>query len=173
MLTINDAKWFILLTEPQRETTALAGLIARKVRAYGPVERKRMVRKGRKIEVERPLFPGYIFARMVEGVDDFGLPKRVAGVRDYLRFSGVPCAIPTPLIEAIEQKEMEELDRFARRQDAASFKVGESVRVAEGPFMSFAAEVYKLDAKGRIDALVNLFGRKVKVKFEAEQLEKV
>jgi transcriptional antiterminator NusG len=173
MIVVDQAKWFILLTEPQREVTAIAGLVARRIKAYGPVERRRMVKRGRKIEVERPLFPGYVFARMIEGVDDFGLPKRVSGVRDYLRFSGVPCAIPSPLIEAIEQKEQSELERFQRRLDAASFQVGEQVRVADGPFASFAAQVFKLDPKGRIQALVDLFGRKVPITFDGAQLEKV
>jgi transcriptional antiterminator NusG len=173
MIVVDQAKWFILLTEPQREVTAIAGLVARRIKAYGPVEHRRVVRRGRKLEIEAPLFPGYVFARMTEGVDDFGLPKRVAGVRDYLRFNGVPCAIPLPLIEAIEQRENLELERFQRRQDAASFAVGENVRVAEGPFARFAAEVFKLDPKGRIEVLVNIFGRKTKVQFDAEQLEKV
>lgn len=126
------------------------------------------------VEVERPLFPGYIFAKMVEGVNDFSVPKRVIGVRDYLRFEGIPCAIQEGAILAIRRREGLEYERAQRAISGVhNFTKGEPVRVAEGPFSGFAAEVYSLDPKGAITALVNLFGRKTKAVFDGAQLEKV
>jgi transcriptional antiterminator RfaH len=167
------ARWYIMLVEPQREVTACAGLVGRRVQAYGPTFYKRLVRRGRKVEVQRPLFPGYIFARLVEGVDDFSLPKRVAGVRDYMRFYGVPCVLPDGMVEAIRSREASEYERYSRAGTKAPFEEGEVVRVAEGPFAGFCADVFSLDDNGRVAALVNIFGRKTKVQFEGEQLEKV
>jgi len=165
------ATWFILMTEPQREVTAVAGLIGRRIQAYGPTFYKKMIQRGRKIEVQKPLFPGYIFARLREGIDDFGLPKRVAGVRDYLRLDGRPCSLPGAAIDAISSKEAYEAERFFNA-GAAPFEIGETVRVSEGPFSGFAAEVYECDDRGRVGALVTMFGRKTKVRFDGEQLEK-
>lgn len=171
---LDRPNWFILLTEPQREVTAVHGLKERRVEAYGPSVLKRIVRRGRKLEVQRPLFPGYIFAKLVEGVDDFGLPKRVAGVRGYLCFEGLPCAIQEGAINAIKAREEVESDRFRRIVlGKYEFAVNESVRVADGPFSGFAATVFSLDPKGAISALVDLFGRKCKVVFDGGQLEKV
>ncbi len=166
-----NGAWYVLLTEPQRESTAVAGLIARRVLAYGPTFMKKMVQRGRKVDVCRPLFPGYIFARMVEGVDDFGLPRRVVGVRDYMRHEGRFCSISDAAKATIDKREQYELERFHRKP--APFQIGEPVRIADGPFAGISAEVFGLDDQGRVDALVNLFGRKTKVKFEGEQLEKV
>jgi transcription antitermination factor NusG len=166
--------WFILLAEPNREATAVRGLQDRRIEAYGPMVLKYVVRRGRKIDVTRPLFPGYIFAKLIEGIDDFSLPKRVNGVRDYLRFEGLPCAIQEGAIAAIRHREAVELERAKRAISGVhDFEIGEAVRVAEGPFSSFAAEVFSLDAKGAVTALVNLFGRKTKVVFDGAQLEKV
>lgn len=166
--------WFIILAEPNREGRAAEGLRERGIDAYAPRMLKRLVRRGRKVEVERPLFPGYIFAKMVEGVNDFSVPKRVIGVRDYLRFEGVPCAIQDGAILAIRRREELEYERAQRAISGVhNFTKGEPVRVAEGPFSGFAAEVYSLDPKGAITALVNLFGRKTKAVFDGAQLEKV
>lgn len=166
--------WFILLTEPSREATAVRGLRERGIQAYGPVVMKRLVRRGRKIEVERPLFPGYVFARLVVDVDDFSAPKRVNGVRDYLRFEGLPCAIQQGVIDAIRHREGIELERAQRVVSGVhNFAVGEPVRIADGPFSGFAAQVFSMDSKGSVTALVNLFGRKTKAVFDGAQLEKV
>ncbi|MGY3607647.1 MULTISPECIES: transcription termination/antitermination protein NusG [unclassified Bradyrhizobium] len=171
---IERPDWFILLTEPQREQKAVDGLKGRCIEAYGPRVMKRLVRRGRKVEVERPLFPGYIFARLVEGIDDFSAPKRVNGVRDYLRFEGLPCALQRGAIDAIRRREEIEMERATRAISGIhNFTVGEDVRVAEGPFSGFAATVFALDAKGAVSALINLFGRKTKVVFDGAQLEKV
>jgi transcriptional antiterminator RfaH len=166
--------WFIILSEPNREGRAAEGLRERGIDAYAPKVLKRMVRRGRKVEVERPLFPGYIFAKLIEGVSDFSIPKRVVGVRDYLRFEGIPCAIQEGAIDAIRRREGIEMERAQRAISGVhNFAKGEPVRVAEGPFSGFAAEVYSLDPKGAITALVNLFGRKTKAVFDGAQLEKV
>lgn len=171
---IDRPNWFILLTEPQREGTAVDGLKERKIDAYGPTVLKRLVRRGRKIEVERPLFPGYIFAKLIEGIDSFSVPISVRGVRDYLRFEGIPCALQQVVIDAIANQQQLETDRFHRTiMGRHGFELNERVRISDGPFSGFAATVFGLEPKGAVSALVDLFGRKCKVVFDGAQLEKV
>lgn len=173
-MTGDRPNWFILLTEPSREVTAVRGLTERGIQAYGPIVLKYVVRRQRKIDVLRPLFPGYVFAKLTVDVDDFSAPKRVNGVRDYLRFEGLPCAIQEVAIDAIRRREAIELERAKRAISGVhDFEVGENVRVADGPFSGFAAEVFSMDPKCAVTALVNLFGRKTKVVFDGAQLEKV
>lgn len=174
MMQDERPNWFILLAEPNREERAAEGLRERGIDAYAPRVLKRIVRRGRKLEVARALFPGYLFAKLVEGVNDFREPKRVAGVRDYLKFEGVPCALQERAIIAIRHREASELDRAQRAISGVhNFAKGEPVRIADGPFSGFAAEVFSLDAKGAVTALVNLFGRKTRAVFDGAQLEKV
>lgn len=166
--------WYVLLTEPQREATAVAGLVGRGVHAYGPVLRKKIIRRGRKIDAAEPMFPGYVFALLVPGRDDFRVPRRVPGVRDYLRaVDRKPCVMPAGAVDAISEREGLEFDRFMSRKGQFKFAKGQDVRVSEGPFWGFAAVVERMDERGRVEALLHLFGRSSRVSFDVGQLEAV
>lgn len=167
-----NADWFILQTEPQREITAVAGIIGRGVHAYGPTLYRKVIHKGKKIEEQRAMFPGYIFVK-VRTDYDFQVPKRVRGVRGYLRDAEErPYVLPAVIVDEIVAREQHEFDRFRSKKGMFKFEVGQEVRATDGPFWGFVGRVEALDDKGRVDALLDLFGRKTKVRFEGAQLER-
>lgn len=180
---MTEKPWFILLTEPNREVTATAGLIARRMQAYGPTVFKRVpstrrVAEGQRkmlIEKQRPMFPGYIFVHLEQGSDDFGKPLKVAGVRDYLRFEGLPCSLPDALIRAIADREAAEYATYQEsigpKRRRAPFDVGAAVRVTDGPFADFIAQIEALDDKGRVTLLLSIFGRQTRTVVEGSHIE--
>ena len=52
-------------------------------------------------------------------------------------------------------------------------EVGETVKICSGPFENFAAKVISVDEeKGKIKALVDMFGRETNVELDFDQVEK-
>lgn len=51
-----------------------------------------------------------------------------------------------------------------------TFKIGQAVQIADGPFADFVGKLEHLDAAGRVRALLELFGRHVSVALRCEAL---
>lgn len=56
-----EAKWYVIETHPGEDRIAAAHLIARRFGVYMPEREVTDVRRGRKVDVRRALFPGYLF----------------------------------------------------------------------------------------------------------------
>src|SRR5213082_2843888 len=55
--------WFVLHTKSRQEKVLASELLARDVANYLPLRRVARLHAGRKVTVEEPLFPGYVFLR--------------------------------------------------------------------------------------------------------------
>jgi transcriptional antiterminator NusG len=79
---------------------------------------------------------------------------------------------PTPLRQ-------EEVDKILKRMDAqapkikVSFKIGQKVRIVEGPFEDFMGTVDEIDLeRARVKVLVNFFGRETPIELDFLQVER-
>jgi transcriptional antiterminator NusG len=169
-----EPMWFPMLTTGTG-AAALAGLIGRGYRCYGPTVRKRLMQRGRLVEVERDMFPGYVLADLRPGIHDFKRAKASPGVRDYLRVDGEPRPLPTALVDAMRDREKMLAERYRLRYGRsgrrADFEMGQEVAVVEGPFARFFAKVEALDDRGRVQLLVDIFGRKTPLWLDGCQVE--
>lgn len=126
-------RWHILLAEPQRETTAAAGLAGRRFQAYLPTHTKerRQGRQRKRVTVTMPLMPGYVFVR----VDPLGglwdRVRTIPGIRDFLVVDGRKATLSEAamqLLVQIEEKENAPRATTAGRTDWG-FNAGDAVRV--------------------------------------------
>lgn len=133
-----------------------------------PTEEEVELRDGQRRTTERRVFPGYILVEMVMNDDTWYAVRNTPGVTDFVR-SG---AKPVPL-------RPEEVDRILRRMEAeapkikVSYRVGQKVRITEGPFEDFVGTVDAIDTdRARVRVLVSMFGRETPIEVDFLQVER-
>lgn len=117
---------------------------------------------------------GYLFVFIVPGPDSWAGLKAVKGVEAILGNGQKPLPVDVKNINKFMEKLAVESAMQGDKDKAASaFKVGEQVRVVDGPFASFFGLVLECMEKGRAQVEVEIFGRATPVEMELDQFEKV
>ncbi|MBQ8000918.1 MAG: transcription termination/antitermination factor NusG [Ruminococcus sp.] len=119
--------------------------------------------KSKTVEVERKLFPGYVFVKMIYTDETWYVVRNIRGCTGFVG----PSSEPVPLTEA-------EVYRMGveTRVVEVSYKVGDMVRVIDGPLEDFVGVVDELNVeKNYVRVLVSMFGRETPVELELNQAE--
>jgi transcription termination/antitermination protein NusG len=137
-----------------------------------PSEEVAEVRKGRRIMVDRKLYPGYVLVNVDLTDEAYHLIKNTPKVTGFL---GADKSKPVPISQAEADRikgQVVEAGEAAKRP-MILFEIGEQVKVADGPFASFNGTVEEIDeAKQRLKVAVSIFGRATPVELEFTQVEK-
>ncbi len=137
-----------------------------------PVETVTEVRRGKKVQSEKKVMPGYVLARLAMTDDVYHLIKNQPKVTGFLGSSGKPQPISDA--EAAKMLHTEEATAAAPKQKIkVDYEIGDTVKVLEGPFASFNGVVEELDFdRSRVKVSVSIFGRATPVELEFEQVER-
>ena len=137
-----------------------------------PSEEVVEMRRGKKVQAERKLFPGYVLAKMQMTDATWQLVRTTDKVAGFLGGRGQR---PQPITEAeanaIFAQVQEGIDAPKR---AINYDIGEQVKVIDGPFDSFIGVVEDIDEeKEKLKVSVSIFGRPTPVELDFGQVEKV
>ena len=154
-----------------REHAVQRGLMEKFEEILVPTEHVVEVRRGRKVNSERKFFPGYVLVRCDLTDDVYHLIKNTAKVTGFLGADKKP--MPIPDIEA-ERIKGQVADGVDHPKPSVTFEIGETVRVADGPFASFNGVVEEIDeGRSRVKVAVSIFGRATPVELEFTQVDKL
>lgn len=153
---MSSVPWYLLRAATRQEKRACESLKELKVEHYLPTETVRRTLNRREVDHGRALFPGYLFARIVD--DMFHAAVSAAGVSGPVRKTlgtgeRVPCIVAPGLVEAIMSAEAQ--GAFDRRPPPPRpLGTGDSVLVLDGPFAAKIGAIVEMRAKDRIALLI-------------------
>ena len=134
-----------------------------------PSQDKIQIKRGQRRTVNEKIFPGYMLVHMELGDSSWLAVRTTQGVTGFVGIGSKPTALPKHEVEAI-RKYMGQ----ATPQYKADYSEGEAVQIVDGPFTDFLATVSAIDeAKGKVEVLVNIFGRETPVSLDFLQVKKV
>jgi transcriptional antiterminator NusG len=140
-----------------------------------PLEDVVEFKNGKKVVVQKKVFPGYLLCRCELDDDSWAVIRNTPGVTGFVG----PGTKPTPLsrreVEGILQVKVEgEQAPSKRSRPRLEHEVGETVRVKEGPFADFSGQIAEINEDQlKLKVLVNIFGRETPVELEFSQVSKL
>ncbi len=141
-----------------------------------PMEDVDEFKGGKKVTVQKKVFPGYLLVRCDLDDDTWGAIRNTPGVTGFVG----PGTKPTPLsrreVENILQVKQEGGPGGAPKRTRArlEYEVNETVRVKEGPFADFSGQISEINEDQlKLKVLVNIFGRETPVELEFSQVAKL
>jgi transcription termination/antitermination protein NusG len=133
-----------------------------------PTQEEIEVKDGRRRVVERHVFPGYVLVNMILSEESWYVVRNTPGVTGFVGMGNAPTALRP-----------EEVSQILKRMEAeaphikVTFKLGERVRIVDGPFNDFRGTVSEIDMeRTKVRVMVNFFGRETPVELDFLQVEK-
>lgn len=170
-----DAKWYVIHTYSGYENK-VASTLQTTVENRGlqemipdvkvPTEIVTEIKEdGSTKEVERKIFPGYVFVKMVYTDETWYIVRNIRGCTGFVG----PSSKPVPLIES----EVYKMGVESRVVEVA-YEVGDQVRIIDGPLEDFIGIVNELDTDNNyVKVTISMFGRETPVELELNQAEKL
>ena len=174
-----EKKWYVVRTYSghenkvkayiENEVAQAAGMEERIGAVIVPSEKVFEMKDGKKKSKTRTFFPGYI---LVEAALDKTVTHLILNAPSVISFVG-PKNAPAPL-QASEVRRL--IGKIEERKDVevieVPFKVGDAVKVTDGPFNNFTGFVQEVnEEKMKLKVMVSIFGRKTPVELDFSQVE--
>lgn len=138
-------------------------------RVIVPTEEEVEIRDGQRRTSRRRVFPGYILVQMIMDDESWYVVRNTPGVTGFVGSGSKPLPLSQEEVDKILQRMETEQPRIK-----VSFRIGETVRIVEGPFADFMAVVDELyPERGKVRVLVSFFGRETPVEMDFLQVEKI
>ena len=180
-----SGRWYVVHTYAGYENKVKSNLASR-VRSMAvedrifevviPMEDVIEFKNGRKVVVQKKVFPGYLLVRM--GLDDHAwyVVRNTPGVTGFVGSGAKPTPLSRKEVENILGTGVKEEGPQAEKKvrPRLEYEVSEQVRVVTGPFADFNGVISEIDVdRSKLKVLVNIFGRETPVELEFGNVAKL
>ena len=174
-------RWYAIQTTAGHENK-VRSLIQRKIdadpkaaeerpirQALVPTQDQIEIKNGKKVTVERKIYPGYVLVEMIMNQETLHVINSIQGVIKFVGHDRLPQPLRPEEVNRLLgiADELEEQEP----QEEIPFLVGQAVAITEGPFSDFNGTVEEVyPDKGKVRVSVSLFGRPTSVELDYLQL---
>lgn len=163
-------RWYAVHTQARAEEKAEFNLRRQGFEVYLPRLRKMRRHARRTDEVLVPLFPRYLFTALDLTVQPWRSVNGTFGVVHLVGSGDKPTAVPQGLVEAILAQDANGGGIVER---PPSFRVQEELEVVDGPFKDLVGRFQQMSDAGRVNLLLEIMGRDVRVSIHHSNLRRV
>lgn len=181
-----NKQWFVIHTLSGKEMKVVDSIEKRMqleemteyiAQVLVPQERVSEVKQGKKREMMRKFYPGYVLIEMDLYYPDGSINEKtwhfIQQTPGIIKFIGGDRPVP------LRQDEVDGiLSQVQQKQDKATpkvdFEIGETIKINDGPFVNLSGSIEEVDPdRGKLKVSVSIFGRSTPVDLEYWQVEKI
>ncbi len=185
-------KWYVVHTQSGYENK-VQGNLAQRIKNSNkeneihevviPIENVVEFKQGKRVEVPKKMFPGYILVRCRMNDEVWNVIRNTPGITGFVGAPSPSDGEKKSRPPSLSRKEVENFLGTAAEADGQvvkrakprmGYEQGETVRVKEGPFADFSGEIIEINEDQlKLKVLVNIFGRETPVELEFAQVAKL
>jgi transcription antitermination factor NusG len=161
----SHTRWYAAYTYPRHEKAVVKQLESKSIEAFLPVFRTENRWKDRRVQIQTPVFPGYVFTRI--NLSERSRVLAVPGVIRMLSFNGIPAPIDDSEIEAVRLC----VERGAALEPYPFLEIGDRVRVRSGVLEGLEGLISRCKDDRRLIVPISLINQSVVVEIDVQLLE--
>ena len=159
--------WYVLHTKSRFENVVNEGLAKKSIEVFLPKIKVRSKRRDRKVMIQAPLFPGYVFVKTdLNPYEHIEIVKTVGAVR-IIGSKNVPLPVPPESIESL--KIMVAGNNSVTT--GSRLRKGEPVMVIDGPFAGVTGTFIRYKGQGRVMIYLEALGQFASVEIREDDVE--
>ena len=168
---MSTSNWLLLQVKPKQEVRALENLQRQGGECYCPKILIEKLSRGKRIEVEEALFPGYLFinAQPEQNGLTYTSIRSSRGVSKIVGFGAEPIKVPETLIAQIKYREKADSMGFIAKDLP---QAGDNINILQGPFKGLKAVFSHTDGMQRSIVLINLLNQQTPTSLANTQIKK-
>ncbi len=134
-----------------------------------PKEKQIEIKNGKRKIVEKKIFPGYVLVEMIVTDESWYVVRNTPNVTGFIGTGNTPAPVSEEEVKNIRKRMGIEEPKYK-----IDLKKGEAVSINDGPFKGFDGVISDIDEeKGKVKALVSMFGRETPVELDFLQVKKI
>jgi len=174
-------RWFVVHTQSGYENkvkqnlgtrTSVLNLEDRILEIVIPMEDVVEFRNGKKVNVSKKMFPGYLLVRCFLDDASWAAIRDTPGIVNFVGAAGKPSPLSRKEVEDfLYVPDETKPDAPKKTRARLGFELNETVRVKEGPFADFSGAIVEINEDQlKVKVLVDIFGRETPVELEFSQI---
>lgn len=160
-----EPRWYAVYTRSRHEKCVVEQCERKMIETFLPLYESVRRWKDRRVRLDLPLFPGYVFVRtpLKERLKILEIPSVVR----LIGFNGVPTALPDSEIEALRHVLLRQL----RAEPHPYLTVGQRVRIVRGPLEGIEGILIRKKGTARVVLSIDLIMRSAAVDVDSADVE--
>jgi transcription elongation factor/antiterminator RfaH len=164
-----ESAWYVLHTKSRFENVVFEGLTQKAVEAFLPKIKVRSKRRDRRLMIEVPLFPGYLFVRTdLNPYRHLEIVKTTGAVRLIGAKTG-PVSVPEQTVDSLKIMVASEHPIVTGNR----LRKGDRVMVLSGPFAGVIGTFVRHRGHGRVVVNIELLGQHAGVDVDENEVERL
>ncbi len=154
--------------KPRQETVARENLTRQGYETYLPVMREVRRRQGRRVTLNAPMFPRYLFIHLNSQTDNWAPIRSTLGVVSIVRFGRAAARVPDVLITAMKSREDANGIQVLPIEE---YRPGTRVRITQGSFAGYEGIFQAATGRDRVAVLLDVLGRNARTTVDSSSIE--
>ena len=166
---IREAAWYAIYTKSRHEQVAREQLLAKGIEVFLPLVRTWSRRTDRRIRIELPMFPSYLFVNTTLHPERHLSVLRTIGVVKLVDFKGRPMPVDPQEVKSLQIL----IDSGVAVHPAENYQPGDRVMIVEGVFKGMVGQLVARRSSTRLIVTVETINRAVQVEVDDHLVRRV